>query len=205
MRIGIFGGTFDPPHYGHLIVAEQAREQAALDQVWFIPSARPPHKVERQITPFDRRAEMLSLALAGHEDKFRIETIERDRPGLSYTADTLDTLGQQHPNNDWFLILGADSIKDLPGWHEPKRILSKATILVAARPGHAVWTAAELAAGVGTSPKEVRLSVIDVPLIDISSRDLRKRAGEGRSLLFQLPRAVEVYIREKRLYPSNDE
>src|SRR5436305_14487687 len=98
MRIGIFGGTFDPPHYGHLIVAEQAREQAALDLVWFVPSARPPHKVDRPITPFERRAEMLSLALAGHEDKFRLETIERDRPGLSYTADTLDALAQQHAN-----------------------------------------------------------------------------------------------------------
>jgi nicotinate-nucleotide adenylyltransferase len=205
MRIGIFGGTFDPPHYGHLIVAEQAREQAALDQVWFVLSARPPHKVDRQITPFDRRAEMLALALAGHEHKFRVETIERDRPGLSYTADTLDALAQQHPNNEWFLILGADSIKDLPGWHDPQRILSKATILVAARPGHSTWTAAELVGGVGMSPKDVRLGVVDVPLIDISSRDLRRRAAEGRSLLFQLPRAVEVYIREKRLYRADDE
>lgn len=200
MRIGIFGGTFDPPHYGHLIVAEQAREQAALDQVWFVLSARPPHKVDRPITPFDRRAEMLALALAGHEDRFGVETIERDRPGLSYTADTLDALAQQHPNNDWFLILGADSIKDLPGWHDPRRILSKATILVAARPGHTFWTAGELAAGVDMNPNDVRLSVIDIPLIDISSRDLRRRAAEGRSLLFQLPRAVEVYIQEKRLY-----
>jgi nicotinate-nucleotide adenylyltransferase len=200
MRIGIFGGTFDPPHYGHLIVAEQAREQAALDQVWFVLSARPPHKVDRPITPFDRRSEMLALALAGQEDKYRVETIERDRPGLSYTADTLDALAQQHPNNDWFLILGADSIKDLPGWHDPQRILSKATILVAARSGHSIWTAADVAAGVGMNPKDVRLSVIDVPLIDISSRDIRRRVAEGRSLLFQLPRAVEVYIREKRLY-----
>lgn len=205
MRIGIFGGTFDPPHYGHLIVAEQAREQAALDQVWFLLSARPPHKVEFQITPFDRRAEMLSLAIAGHEDKFRLETIERDRPGLSYTADTLDALAQLHPKNDWFLILGADSIKDLPGWHDPKRILSQAATLVAPRPGFATWTAAQLAGAVGMSVNEVRLTTVDVPLIDISSRDLRRRAAGGRSLLFQLPRAVEVYVREKRLYRSHDD
>src|SRR5437879_932636 len=139
MRIGIFGGTFDPIHYGHLIVAEQAREQAALDQVWFVLAARPPHKSDRQITPFDRRAEMLTLALAGHEDKFRVETIERDRPGLSYTADTLVALAESHPNNDWFLILGADSVKDLPTWHDPQRILARATILAAARPGHIAW------------------------------------------------------------------
>src|SRR5947209_1179262 len=105
MRIGIFGGTFDPPHYGHLILAEQAREQAALDQVWFVLSARPPHKSDRQITPFNRRMEMLALALAGQEDKFRIETIELDRAGLSFTADTLDALAEIHPKNDWFLIL----------------------------------------------------------------------------------------------------
>lgn len=200
MRIGIFGGTFDPVHYGHLIVAEQAREQAELDQVWFVLSARPPHKADRPITPFDARAEMLALGLAGQEDKFRIETIERDRPGLSYTADTLDALHQAHPTTDWFLLLGADSVKDLPTWHEPRRVVAQATVLVAARPGFPVWSAADLAAGLGVDPKAVRLRVVDVPLVDIASRDLRRRAAEGRSLLFQLPRAVEVYVREKKLY-----
>src|SRR5262249_36050175 len=110
MRVGIFGGTFDPIHYGHLIVAEQAREQAGLDQVWFLVSARPPHKADRVMTPFDRRAEMVTLAVAGHEDRFRVETVEKGIPGLSYTADTLDALGEQHPKTDWFLILGADSV-----------------------------------------------------------------------------------------------
>jgi nicotinate-nucleotide adenylyltransferase len=200
MRIGIFGGTFDPIHYGHLIVAEQAREQAALDQMWFVPSARPPHKPDQTISPFDRRAEMLSLALAGQEDKFRVETIERDRPGPSYTADTLDELNQRHPNTDWFLLLGADSVKDLPTWHDPLRIIDRATILVAGRHGHPLWTAADLAAHLGVDEKRARLRSVDVPLIDIASRDLRHRAAEGRSLLFQLPRSVEVYIREKRLY-----
>ena len=200
MRIGIFGGTFDPVHYGHLIIAEHAREQAGLDQLWFVPSARPPHKVDQPITPFDRRAEMLSLALAGQEDKFRVETIERDRPGLSYTADTLDVLNEQHPGTDWFLLLGADSVQDLPTWHEPLRIVDRATILVAGRHGYPHWTAEDLATKLGTEPTHVRLQVIDVPLIDIASRDLRRRAAEGRSLLFQLPHAVRVYISEKKLY-----
>jgi nicotinate-nucleotide adenylyltransferase len=203
MRIGIFGGTFDPPHYGHLILAEQAREQAALDQVWFLLSARPPHKSDRQITPFERRAEMLALALAGHEDRFRVETIERDRAGLSYTADTLDALAEQHRSVEWFVILGADSIKDLPTWHEPRRILAKATVLAAARPGHHTWSARELAAALAMDASDVRMGMVDVPLIEISSRDLRQRAAAGRSLLFQLPRAVEVYIREKRLYRAD--
>jgi len=200
MRIGIFGGTFDPPHYGHLIVAEQAREQAALDQVWFLLSARPPHKSDRTITPFDRRADMLTLALAGHEDKFRVETIENDRPGLSYTSDTLDGLSEKHPDTEWFLILGADSVKDLPTWHEPQRIVSRAKILIAARPGHPSWSAAQLASAVAMPTQDVRVGIVEVPLIDIASRDLRHRVADSRSILFQLPRAVEVYIREKKLY-----
>jgi nicotinate-nucleotide adenylyltransferase len=202
MRIGIFGGTFDPVHYGHLIVAEQAREQAELDQVWFVLSARPPHKVDRSLTPFERRAEMLSLALAGQEHHFRVSTIEKDRPGLSYTADTLAAFEEQNRGADWFLILGADSVKDLPTWHEPLRITKKSTILVAARPGHPVWTGGELAARLGVDPQEVRLRLVEVPLIDIASRDLRRRVAEGRSLLYQVPRSVEVYVREKKLYTS---
>lgn len=200
MRIGIFGGTFDPVHYGHLLVAEQAREQAALDQVWFLLSARPPHKLDRSISTFERRAEMLSLALAGQEDKFRVETIENDRPGLSFTADTLDALAELHPDAEWFLILGADSVQDLPGWYEPKRIVARATILTAARPGFEPWTNADVARELGMPAKDIRMISIDVPQIDLASRDLRRRASEGRSLLFQLPRAVEVYIREKKLY-----
>src|SRR5580692_11114015 len=98
MRIGVFGGTFDPVHFGHLIMAEQCREQAALDQVWFVPSARPPHKVDQPLTPFAQRVEMLALALAG-QPAFRVEEIEKDRPGPSYTADTLDDLSRFHPNN----------------------------------------------------------------------------------------------------------
>jgi nicotinate-nucleotide adenylyltransferase len=202
MRIGVFGGTFDPVHYGHLLIAEQAREQAELDEVWFVPAARPPHKSDRPVTPFDRRAEMLSLALAGHEDRFRVLPIEKDRPGPSFTADTLDALHAEHPQHDFFLILGADALKDVPIWHDPLRIIDRATILAAGRPGHQIWTSAELAAALGVETKRVRVRTVEVPLIEISSQDLRRRAAEGRSLLFQLPRAVEVYLREKKLYRS---
>jgi nicotinate-nucleotide adenylyltransferase len=200
MRIGVFGGTFDPVHYGHLLIAEQAREQAELDQVWFVPAARPPHKADRPVSSFDRRAEMLSLAIAGQEDKFRVLPIEKDRPGPSFTADTLDALHAEHPHHDWFLLLGADALKDVPGWHDPLRIIDRATILVAGRPGHIVWSSAELAAALGVDVKRVRLRTVEVPLIEISSQDLRRRSAEGRSLLFQLPRAVEVYVKEKKLY-----
>src|SRR5947209_7542943 len=99
-KIAVFGGTFDPVHLGHLIMAEQCREQARLDQVWFIPAARPPHKHEDELTSFTRRAEMLALAVAGHS-AFRVDELEKDRAGPSYTADTLQELAQRHADVDW--------------------------------------------------------------------------------------------------------
>src|SRR5262245_31594023 len=104
MRIGIFGGTFDPVHLGHLILAENCREQGRLDQVWFIPAAAPPHKLDRAITPFDRRVEMLRLALAGNP-AFQVNELEKDRPGPSYTVDTLSELCRQYPGNELFLLI----------------------------------------------------------------------------------------------------
>jgi nicotinate-nucleotide adenylyltransferase len=203
MRIGVFGGTFDPVHVGHLIVAEQCREQARLDEVWFVPSARPPHKRDSPLTAFDRRAEMLQLALAG-QPRFRLESIERDRPGPSYTADTLDELHTRHPNAELALILGADCLPDLPTWHEPQRIVERATLLVAVRPGFALWSPEQLAQALALPSSEpVRMQIVNVPLIGISSRDLRQRAAEGRSLLYVVPRAVEVYIKEKHLYRAD--
>jgi nicotinate-nucleotide adenylyltransferase len=200
MQIGIFGGTFDPVHLGHLIIAEQAREQAQLDRVWFVPSARPPHKLEKPITAFDRRVDMLQLAIVGQAN-FHVETCEKDRPGPSFTVDTLAELRQAQPNHEYFLILGADCLPDLHIWKEPKRILELATLLVASRPGWTAWTAEQLEASLGlTETSKVRLQSIDIPLIEISSRDLRQRAAERRSLLYMTPRAVEVYIREKRIY-----
>src|SRR4051812_43076869 len=134
MRIGIFGGTFDPVHWGHLILAEQGREQGRLDQVWFVPAARPPHKSEAELTPFTQRVEMLHLAIAG-QPAFRVEELEKDLPGPGYTAVTLEELQRRHPEHEWFLLVGGDALRDLPGWYEPERIVAKAALLVMARPG----------------------------------------------------------------------
>ena len=138
MRIGVFGGTFDPVHLAHLILAEQCREQGRLDQVWFVPAARPPHKHEGELTPFAQRVEMLRLALAG-QPAFRVEELEKDRLGPSYTADTLDELDRRHPGNEWLLLVGTDTLRDLPTWHEPRRVVERAALLVMARPGAALW------------------------------------------------------------------
>jgi nicotinate-nucleotide adenylyltransferase len=200
MRIGVFGGTFDPVHLGHLIVAEQCREQANLDQVWFMPSARPPHKRDQTLTPFAQRAEMLALAIAGHP-AFRIDEIEKERPGLSFTADTLEELDRVQPGNEWFLIVGSDTLADLPTWHEPARVVARATLLVAARPGAKTPSAEGVRHALQLSEGEaVRLQIIASPLIDISSRDLRRRAAEGRSLRYLVPRSVECYVEGKGLY-----
>ncbi len=196
-RVAVFGGTFDPVHLGHLIVAEQCREQAGMDQVWFVPAARPPHKQERAVTPFAQRVEMLALAVAGNP-AFHVSEIEKDRPGPSYTADTLAAISQDHAELDLSFILGSDSLPDLPLWRDPLRILELARLLVVARPGWPVGSLQDVMAGIGC--RDVRAQIVQVPLIDIASRDLRRRVARGRGIRYLVPRAVEVYIREKQLY-----
>ena len=196
MRIGVFGGTFDPVHLAHLILAEQCREQARLDQVWFVPAARPPHKHEDELTPFERRVEMLQFAVAG-QPAFRVEELEKDRAGPSYTADTLDELARRQPGNEWFLLVGSDTLRDLPTWHEPRRVVARAGLLVVARPGAAPVSVEELQTRLGAP---VRVQRIEAPLIDISSRDLRGRVRQGHSIRYFVPRAVEMYVLEKKLY-----
>jgi nicotinate-nucleotide adenylyltransferase len=202
MRIGVFGGAFDPVHYGHLILAEQCREQAGLDEVRFVPAARHPFKADSTVAPFERRVEMLNLAIAGH-DALRVDEIEKDRPGLNYTADTLDELQRQNPGAELHFLLGSDTLPDLPKWRDPGRIVRRAALAVMERPGHRTMTADELRAALAWPPDEpLRLQRVEVPLIDLSSRDIRRRVASGRSIRYMLPRAVEVYISEKGLYPA---
>jgi nicotinate-nucleotide adenylyltransferase len=200
MRVGVFGGTFDPVHIAHLIIAEQCREQAELDQVWFVPSARPPHKQDRMVTPFSHRVEMLALAIAGNP-AFRIDELEKERPGSSYTVDTLSELQRQHHGVDFWLILGSDCLPDLPHWREPARIAQLAGFVVWERPGWPNWPPEKLQAGLGLSAdQKPRVCLAHGPLVDISSSDLRQRASVGRSLLYLVPRAVQCYIETHRLY-----
>jgi nicotinate-nucleotide adenylyltransferase len=200
MRVGIFGGTFDPIHVGHLILAEQCREQARLEQVWFIAAARPPHKQDRSLTPFGQRVDMLALAIAGHP-AFRIDELEKDRPGMSYTADTLTELHRRHPENDFWLIIGSDCLPDLPHWHEPARIVQLAGLLVWERPGWPSWSTEKLHEALRLPRGEnLRQQPVQGPLVDISSTDLRQRIMEGRSVRYLVPRAVECYIEAHRLY-----
>jgi nicotinate-nucleotide adenylyltransferase len=196
MRIGVFGGTFDPVHLGHLILAEQCRVQGRLDEVVFVPAARPPHKSEADLTPFAQRVEMLNLALAG-QPAFRVEEVEKDRPGPSYTAVTLEELERRRSGHQWFLIVGGDALRDLPDWYAPERIVALAELLVVPRQGVVVPPLDELRSRLGPA---LRMQIIDVPLIGIASTNLRQWLRQGRSVRYQVPRAVEAYIQDKGLY-----
>ncbi len=202
MRLGIFGGSFDPVHQGHLLLAECCREQAHLDEVWFVPASIPPHKQTWQLSAAEHRVAMLELACAGHPP-FRVSTLELDRGGVSYTVDTLAAIRALHPSDALFLLLGGDSIRDLSNWREPRRICELATPLVVCRPPFAepdwsalmAWLSAEQVAA-------IRAQSVEMPQLDISSRDLRRRVSEHRSIRYQTPRAVERYIETHGLYAS---
>lgn len=199
MRIGIFGGTFDPPHLGHLILAERCRDDANLDAVWFLPSYRPPHKSDDGISRFEQRCDMVTLATTGHPP-FAVEPIEKELPPPSYTAETLAELHRRHPEHTFALILGADSVADLPKWFEPRRVVEQAEIIAVPRPGVEAWDAGKLAISLGVEPSTVRLTIVDSPPIGIASREIRQRVATDRSIRYLVPRAVEEYIRERKLY-----
>lgn len=207
MRVGICGGTFDPVHYGHLLLAEQCREQCALDEVWFMPTSLPPHKESEGIVTGKQRAEMLELATAGIPE-FCVSRLELERAGTTYTVETLQQLHDEASDRELWFLIGADSLADLPTWREPSRILELAT-LVAVNRGRGQWLS-EGAAEVLTEIDPVRnalgsevaaaIRFASMPAVDLSSTDIRRRVREGQSIRFMTPRAVEMYIREHRLY-----
>jgi nicotinate-nucleotide adenylyltransferase len=204
MRIGLYGGSFDPVHQGHLIVAECCREQARLDRVLFLPAAIPPHKQDRPLAEAAHRVEMLRLATGGHP-AFAVSTDEIDRGGVSYTVETLARLQAAHPADELLLILGPDALADLPTWREPPTILARAEIIAVAREGiddiRAIVAAPQLASLLG--PERAQRVVdnrVTCPAIGIRASDLRQAIAAGRSIRYRTPRAVEQYIAAHRLY-----
>ena len=203
MRLGILGGSFDPVHYGHLLLAESARDQCQLDQVWLLPAAVPPHKQDRQLTSAEHRIAMLELAIAG-EPAFSVCRFEVDRGGINYTYATLERIKSEYPDWQLFFVLGADMLHDLPHWREPSRICQLAILVVVARPG-AGEPDFSLLSGIAT-PERIdlmRRHRVVMPQVGISSSDLRCRIAQGRSIRFQTPRAVEEYIRTHGLYQQS--
>jgi nicotinate-nucleotide adenylyltransferase len=200
MRLGIYGGSFDPVHFGHLLVAENCREQQKLDEVWFVPVATSPHKRQRAPADARHRIEMLDLAVGGHEP-FHVSTIEIDRGGVSYTVETLEQLHAEDAARALFLLLGADALADLPTWKDPKRICELALPLVVARayaPEPDFGLLAEFMSRERIAAAQAAL--VKMPPIGIASSDIRRRVAAGKSIRFRTPRAVEKYIETHGLY-----
>ena len=195
MRLGLFGGTFDPIHVGHLIAAEQCRECCALDRVWFVVAGEPPHK-RGERTAVAHRLEMTRIAVAGHP-AFAVSELEAIRPGPHYSVETLEAVHVERPEDELFFLIGADSLNDLPGSREPRRIARLATIVVVNRPGIGAADAAHLPS-FGADARE--LMSVTIPPIGIASTDLRRRVREGKSIRYMVPRGVEAYIEAQRLY-----
>lgn len=184
MRLGVFGGTFDPVHVGHLAIAHAALESLPLDRVLFVIAKRSPLKERGPVASEADRLRMLELAVAG-EPRFAVSRAELDREGPSYTVDTLERLSGA---DDLFLILGGDAIADFPRWKDPARIGELATLAVAERPGAPAY--------LGAAP----IVTFDAPRLDISSRELRARASRGRSLRYLVPEPAWNHIEARGLY-----
>ncbi|HEY3968812.1 MAG TPA: nicotinate-nucleotide adenylyltransferase [Planctomycetaceae bacterium] len=199
MRLGIFGGTFDPVHYGHLLLAEQCREQCRLDQVWFIPAGIPPHKVSRTIAPARARAEMLELAIAGHES-FRVDRREIDRTSPCFTVDTLREIHTEDPARELYFLMGGDSLLDFPTWRDPRGIVELAQLAVVNRHAEIVPSVMEPFRHLLGTELMARIHPVTIPGVDISSSDIRLRVHDRRSVRFMMPRAVECYIEQHNLY-----
>lgn len=194
MRLGLYGGTFDPIHLGHLILAESCREALALDQVWLIVTATPPHKQQERTSIADR-LEMARIAIAGNA-AFTVSEIEARSEGPHYSYETVERLADERPGDELFFLIGADSLRDLPSWRHPERLAARATIAVVNRPGIAIDPGALPHLGPDAKP----FQIVDSPLIDIASTDLRRAVRENRSIRYRVPRGVEAYITAQGLY-----
>ncbi len=203
-RIGILGGTFDPVHYGHLVIAEQAREALGLDRVLFVPAAQPPHKLGLSITAAADRAAMVALAIADNP-AFDLCRTELDRPGPSYTVDTLAALAaeaaRQGVARELFFILSSEAVAELPSWRDPDGILALCRLAVVPRPGYPMPDPAWLESHF--PGRADRIVAVDTLPLAHSASHVRRRAAAGRSIRYLVPPAVETYIHDHRLYRSD--
>jgi nicotinate-nucleotide adenylyltransferase len=196
-RWGILGGTFDPPHYGHLVIAEQVHEALRLAGVLFMPAGRPPHKTDRAISPADHRLAMLDMAISGNPH-FSLLRTDLDRDGPSYSVEALERLTADRPTDGFVFIVSAEAARQLPTWREPRRLLELCQIAVVPRLGYPPlepdWAA-------HTFPGlEDRFVVVETTPVGHSASDIRARAANGRTIRYLVPPAVEDYIERYGLY-----
>lgn len=200
-RIGVMGGTFDPIHNGHLVIAEEARMQFRLDEVLFVPSGNPPHKEEHESLDPESRYLMAVIATAANP-RFKVSRMEIDRPGPSYTVDTIREMRRIYGRNtEVFFIAGADAVLEILTWKEPEKVLGEASFIVATRPGYDLRTLERsLPAAAGGADASRRVLVMDVPALEISSTDIRKRVKGGRAIAYLVPEGVEKFIEKNGFY-----
>jgi nicotinate-nucleotide adenylyltransferase len=196
IRLGILGGTFDPPHLAHLVMADQARNQLNLARVLLVPAGQPPHKLDRAVTSVEHRVAMTQLAIAG-DAGFVLSRVDVDRPGPHYTEDMLALLRVTYPDDELYLLIGSDSLCDLLAWHDPARVVAQARLAVMRRLGAEPNMHALESALPGIT---ARVDWVDAPWLDVSSTDIQRRVREGLSIRYLVPREVEHYIAERRLY-----
>jgi nicotinate-nucleotide adenylyltransferase len=196
-RLGVFGGTFDPPHIGHLILAAEACEALRFDRLLWVLTPVPPHKLDQPITSLEHRLAMLELAISD-EPNFELSRIEMDRPGPHYTADTMRLLTDEYPSAELILLIGGDSLRDLPTWHRPADLVAAChEIGVIRRPDDAVDLSAWERQVPGTQAK---VRFVDAPLLDIASSDIRRRIRQGLPFRYYLSPSVYEYIITNELY-----
>jgi nicotinate-nucleotide adenylyltransferase len=198
LRIGILGGTFDPPHVGHLWLATLAADAIGLDRVLFMPAAQPPHKGGRLVTRASDRLLMTRLAVAG-DDLFDLTLIEMERPGPSYTIDSVDELQRSYGTDaTLYLLMAADSLASIDTWREPDALLERIEWVVGPRPGSPLPDRSVLDDRFGANAS--RITLLEGPSLDVSSSDIRRRVAAGHAIRYLVPRGVEELIRERRLY-----
>jgi nicotinate-nucleotide adenylyltransferase len=197
-HLGVFGGTFDPPHYGHLAIAEEAAEQLGLPSVLWVPTGQPPHKPSAPVSPAAHRVRMAALAIADNP-RFRLSCVDVERPGPSYTVDLLALLHAEHgAATELYFVCGMDMLASFLTWHEPAGIIAQCQLVAITRPGYppvdvtALETALPAARG--------RVHLLRAPGLDVSGTELRARVAAGRSVRYLVPPAVAAYIAEQGLY-----
>lgn len=188
-KVGLLGGTFDPPHIGHLVIAEEVYHELGLDEVWFIPSNEPPHK-NKATTSVNHRLSMVEAAIAGN-DHFLLNPIEIERPGKSYTFDTMQLLIQKHPDISFYFIIGADMVEYLPKWNRIDELVNLITFVGVKRPEYELKT-------------DYPIQVIDIPGLDISSTMIRERLADRKPVTYFIPSSVRQVMKENQLYEPSE-
>jgi nicotinate-nucleotide adenylyltransferase len=196
LRVGILGGAFNPPHVGHLVCGQEAVVQLELEKVVFMPVGQAPHRELEDDPGAEARLEMVDLAV-GDDARFATSRAELDRPGPSFTADTLRDLRSKAPDDELFLILGGDQAAALPAWHEPETVLSLATIAVVERTN---WSRNAIGIKVGRLRGAERIRYLDMPVMQVSSSAIRRRVAEGQPIRYLVPDKVANYIGAHGLY-----